>query len=152
PALKALDDEFDACVIGSGAGGGPAAYALTRAGFEVALLERGPRYDRGDFVHDEIDICRRNFWTPDPALDPHVVVENGKAERSSFGWIAHCLGGGTVPMTGFFFRMRPDEFRQRSRLGIISDASPADWPIRGEELDRYYDEVERVLGLSGDAS
>ncbi|MGH7472186.1 MAG: FAD-dependent monooxygenase, partial [Longimicrobiales bacterium] len=32
---------YDVCIIGSGAGGGMAAYILTRAGANVALLEAG---------------------------------------------------------------------------------------------------------------
>ena len=35
---------YDVCIVGSGAGGGMAAYALTRAGARVALLEAGPEW------------------------------------------------------------------------------------------------------------
>jgi len=34
-------DAYDVCIIGSGAGGGMAAYALTRAGARVVMLEAG---------------------------------------------------------------------------------------------------------------
>jgi choline dehydrogenase-like flavoprotein len=33
--------EYDVCIIGSGAGGGMAAYALTKAGARVVMLEAG---------------------------------------------------------------------------------------------------------------
>ncbi|MCB0360887.1 MAG: GMC family oxidoreductase, partial [Bdellovibrionales bacterium] len=41
--------EFDVCVIGSGAGGGPIAYELARAGRSVVVLEKGPWLDEKDF-------------------------------------------------------------------------------------------------------
>ena len=38
--------QYDVCIVGSGAGGGMAAHALTKAGARVALLEAGPLWDR----------------------------------------------------------------------------------------------------------
>jgi choline dehydrogenase-like flavoprotein len=129
-------DEFDACIIGSGAGGGAAAWALARAGLRVLVLERGPHYREKDFFHDELAVCRRDFFVPDPVHDPHMVARDGGAvERSTDGWISCCVGGGTVHMSGYFFRMHREDFRG--------------WPIRFEELEPFYDEVEREIGVSG---
>lgn len=41
--------DVDACVIGSGAGGAPAATVLAEAGWKVAILEEGPAVSRPDF-------------------------------------------------------------------------------------------------------
>ncbi|MGZ6126311.1 MAG: GMC family oxidoreductase [Myxococcales bacterium] len=129
-------DRFDACVVGSGAGGGAAAWALARAGLRVLVLERGPHYVEKDFFHDELAVCRRDFFVPDPARDPHMVAREGEpAERSADGWISCCVGGGTVHMSGYFFRMHREDFRG--------------WPIRFEELEPFYDEAEREIGVSG---
>ena len=32
--------DYDVCIIGSGAGGGPVALQLSRAGYDVVVLER----------------------------------------------------------------------------------------------------------------
>ncbi len=147
------DLSFDACIIGSGAGGGAAAYKLTRAGYRVLLLEKGPRYAEPDFVHDELKICRRDFFVPSLFQEPHVVVKPGhEPEPTGDGWISCCVGGGTVHMSGFFFRMRPDDFRVRSLHGAVAGADLADWPFGYEALAPFYDEVERTIGVSGDAA
>src|SRR5206468_11122584 len=42
--LRRRQAPYDVCIIGSGAGGGMAAYALTRAGARVVMLEAGPAW------------------------------------------------------------------------------------------------------------
>ena len=97
--------ETDVVVIGTGAGGAPVALALANAGIRVIALDRGPRYSAADFVHDEVEIARRNFFVPSALTDPHIVVEGAAApRRTDDGWVSSCVGGGTVHMSGFFYR------------------------------------------------
>ncbi len=142
--------EADVVVVGSGAGGAPVALTLARAGASVVVLERGPRYGREQFLHDEVRIARRSFFVPSVDTDPHVLVEDGGApERTSDGWVASCVGGGTVHMSGFFYRFHPVDFRLRDLLGEVGGAEVANWPISYDELAPYYERVERELGVSG---
>ncbi len=143
----------DVCIIGSGAGGAPMALQLGRAGFKVALLEKGAHYQKEDFVHDEILNSRRNFFMPLPWDEPHLVRQgpNGKYSRTNAAWTANCVGGGTVHMSGYFYRLKPIDFRMRSELGPVAGANVADWPIRYEDLAPFYDIAEEELGVSGAA-
>ena len=145
------DEPFDVCILGSGAGGGAAAYTLTKAGLRVVMLEKGAHYRTEDFFHDEIAVCRRNYFVPSVFEEPRMIArDGGVVQPSSDAWISCCVGGGTVHMSGFFFRMRDDDFRMKTRLGAVEGASVADWPIAAAELAPHYDEVERVIGVSGD--
>jgi choline dehydrogenase-like flavoprotein len=147
-------DPVDVCIVGSGAGGGPMALELGRAGFKVVVLEKGAFYRQDEFVHDEILMSRRNFFMPLPWDEPHLIRhgENGKYEKSNGAWTANCVGGGTVHMSGYFYRLKPMDFRLKSEMGAVKGANVADWPIRYEDLAPFYDKAEEELGVSGDAS
>ena len=143
--------EVDAVVVGSGAGGAPMALQLARAGLKVVVLEKGPAYDKGDFTHDEIAISRRNFFMPLPWDEPHLwrVGQSGKYSRTNHAWTANCVGGGTVHMSGFFYRLKPVDFRMKSMLGAPAGSTVVDWPIRYQDLLPYYEQVEEEIGVSG---
>ena len=146
-------EEAEVVVVGSGAGGAPVAHVLARAGAQVLVLDKGPRYGVQDFLHDEIAVCRRSFWVPPVEDDPHVIVRaDGRPVQSNAGWIAQCVGGGTVHMSGFFFRMHPEDLRLVSTYGPLADSTAIDWPIDYEALAPFYDRVEREVGVSGDVS
>jgi choline dehydrogenase-like flavoprotein len=146
-------DPVDICIVGSGAGGGPMALSLGQAGFKVVVLEKGPWYQNEDFIHDEILQGRRNFFMPLPWDEPHLwrTDERKPYTRTNEAWTANCVGGGTVHMSGFFYRLKPVDFRLRSELGPVSGANVADWPITYKDLEPYYDRAEEELGVSGNA-
>jgi choline dehydrogenase-like flavoprotein len=149
-----VTERVDVVVVGSGAGGAPVAYALARAGAKVLVLEKGPRHQARDFLHDEISSCRRDFWVPFPEADPHTLRRSpdARAHETNAGWISQCVGGGTVHMSGFFFRFHPDDFRLRSKYGPLTGSTVTDWPIDYATLAPFYDRIERELGVSGDVS
>jgi choline dehydrogenase-like flavoprotein len=145
-----MSDSVDVVVVGSGAGGAPAALTLARTGAKVVLLEKGRHVSDDEKVHDEIRICRRNLWVPALEDEPHTIrYGGGKAERTSEGWTANVVGGATVHFSGYFFRMHPIDLRLRSTLGMISGAALVDWPLSYQDLEPYYALVEREIGISG---
>lgn len=137
----------DVLIIGSGAGGGPLAFVLARAGLKVLVLEKGPRYTDEEYKHDEL--ASRGLFVPKLSEDPHTVLHRGKAkaERTQLGWIASCVGGGTVHMGAYLYRFHTDDFRMYSRFGDYEEL--ADWPYTYEELEPYYVRAEWETGVAG---
>ncbi|MBI5507280.1 MAG: GMC family oxidoreductase [Deltaproteobacteria bacterium] len=148
----AAREQVDVVVVGSGAGGAPIAATLAEAGASVVVLEKGPYYTIRDFTHDEVGICRRNFFVPFPDDDPHVLVKDGAAPvRTAEGFTSQCVGGATVHMSGFTYRLKEQDLRLRTLLGGMSGAELADWPLSIAELTPFYDLAEAALGVSGQA-
>jgi choline dehydrogenase-like flavoprotein len=143
-------EEYDVCVIGSGAGGGPVARSLAEAGYSVCVLEKGPWFRTEEFDKDEIGSSRRNRFEPDRRQDPHVWQHGEQpAVASANGWNGVLVGGSSVLMSGFFYRLKPEDFRLRSEFGPVEGSTVADWPITYDDLEPWYAKVEQDIGVSG---
>lgn len=144
-----MTEPVDVLILGSGAGGGPLALTLSQAGFEVLVLEKGPRLTREDYFHDEVSVLLRSLFTPPVELDPHTAVTETTTEpvKMNLGWIASCVGGGTVHMGSYLYRFHPDDFRMVGRFGPFEEN--ADWPYGYDELEPYYCRAEWETGVSG---
>lgn len=155
-----MSKDYDVCVIGSGAGGGPVAYELAKAGKSVIVLEKGPWLTENDFYKDELACCRRSTYTPNLKDEQHVIEEQGSNgkwlseptfESGWDFWNGNVVGGSSNFMSGYFYRLKPKDFRLLSEFGPIQGANVADWPISYDDLEPYYTKAESVIGISGHA-
>jgi choline dehydrogenase-like flavoprotein len=149
--------EVDICVVGSGAGGGPVAWALSQKGYKVVVLEKGPWLRTEAFRKDELAAVRRNHYTPDLSEESHLLetpdngqwrAQNTYATGRSF-WNGNMVGGSSNLMSGYFHRLKPIDFRLQSEFGDIAGANIVDWPITYSELEPYYTQIEYLAGVSG---
>jgi choline dehydrogenase-like flavoprotein len=152
--------DYDVIVIGSGAGGGVAAWQFAESGKRVLVLERGKAYAAGWTGRDHLRNHRfsRYGHNTGPELDgnPRVFVSpdgsegvyrpnDGAYQNNAMG-----VGGGTRVYGAQAWRFHPLDFRMATTYGVPEGSSLADWPIDYEELSPYYETIEWELGVSGD--
>ena len=151
----------DFVIVGAGGAGGVVAKELSSAGFQVVVLEQGPRFGEQDFEHDELKFKNifnppfigRDFLTNDHSLQPNTFrkTEGEKAELSNFVQYGRCVGGGTVHFSANYWRFHESDFCERSCWGAVAGADLANWPITYADLEPYYTKAEWELGVSGQA-
>jgi gluconate 2-dehydrogenase alpha chain len=147
-------------IIGLGAAGGIAADVLTSAGIAVTALEAGPRLAPEQFAFDELHSDVHAWMSQPKALGERPTWRASDAEAAGAApWptlMVNAVGGSTVHYPGLSARFHPWNFTSasatRDRYGdaaIPAAATLADWPLLYDELEPYYDGVERAIGVSG---
>lgn len=129
PGQGVFDASYDVVIVGSGAGGAPAALEFARSGWSVAVIEEGepvtPEAVRGRPL-DRIDRFYRDGGTTFVLGNPPVMLPIGKA-----------VGGTTVINSGTCFRT-PDAILDSWKANYGIGMSAAEW-------GPYFEEVESVL-------
>jgi len=144
--------EYDCCIVGSGAGAGPVAFELAKAGHKVLVLEKGKWYKEKDFRKDE-QLYRHSIFRSKIADERHLLEEpdgdEWSSDTTSQFWGGNIVGGASNFMSGYFHRLKPEDFHLVSTFGKIKGANTVDWPISYDDLEPYYAKVENIVGVSG---
>lgn len=133
--LRYSPDHFDAIVIGSGFGGSVAALRLSEKGYRVAVLESGRRFGDDDLPKTSWRI-RDYVWAP--ALGCYGV-QRMHPLRDVLVMAGAGVGGGSLNYANTLYRP-PSAFFDDPHWGAITDWSA--------ELDPYYDQASRMLGVT----
>ncbi|WP_366556708.1 GMC family oxidoreductase [Aquibaculum sediminis] len=143
----------DVVIIGAGMAGAHLAYSLVQQGVDVLMLEAGPRRPRSAHVKHFYENPVKGPQAAYPSAPSAPHPEDGgyddfyvqKGSISFIGAYLRLFGGTTWHWTGFADRLRPNDFRMRSRFGVADD-----WPLGYEDLLPYYVQAERRWGVAGD--
>jgi choline dehydrogenase-like flavoprotein len=120
-------------VVGSGAGGSAAAFALAQSGRSVLVLERGGRLPAdGSTISVEHVIRRAAF-----AADEIWVDRSGRARLQEY----FNLGGKTKWYGATLLRLEARDFAADLENGLL------DWPIEFEDLVPFYAAAERLMDV-----
>lgn len=133
-----MQHDYDILIIGTGMGGGTLAYALRNSGRRILLLERG------DYLPQE-----PQNWSPEAVFDqkrykPREIWLDAVGKPFHPG-VHYFVGGNTKVYGAALQRLRHADFGVIEHEGGISPA----WPISYEDLEPYYEQVERIYAVHG---
>jgi len=162
----AIQNTYDAIVIGSGISGGWAAKELTEKGLKVLMLERGRNFehlkdyksaakDPWDFEHrgavtqtqlKERPIIARTWGKTEAIMDYWAKdIDCPYHEEKPFKWWrSYQLGGRSILWGRQSYRWSDLDFEANAK-----DNWAIDWPIRYKDVQPWYDHVEKFIGVSG---
>jgi choline dehydrogenase-like flavoprotein len=159
---------YDVVIVGGGIAGAIVADQLNRAGQRVLVLEAGPAEDltvKGydDYLSRFYSAVSKDNQAPYP-VNPNAPMPRstdvrpippGRPDASGYlvqnGPFAtdttytRVLGGTTMHWEAKTLRMLPEDFDLASRFG-----EGLDWPIGSADLEPFYREAEREIGVSAD--
>jgi glucose dehydrogenase len=159
--------EYDVVIIGSGVAGALCATRLADTDARILILEAGENsvsdVQRGQF-HRVWDVAPSKSWNtpylglpgsnfyPSPSTSGDRTyfeqdAPNPQDTNVFKGYYHRMLGGTTWAWRGNSPRMIPSDFRLKTLYGL---ADVPDWPISYDDLEHWYCEAERELGVSGD--
>ncbi len=156
--IKESPKEYDAIIVGSGAGGGMAAHVLANSGMKIAVVEAGPFFDPKDpktatQMKWPWESPRRGASTKRAFGDYDMSWGDWEvdgepyttAEGTDFKWWrSRMLGGRTNHWGRISLRFGPNDFQHKSIDGLGEN-----WPITYDEVKPFYDRLDKLVGVFG---
>src|SRR6202453_3494203 len=130
--------QYDAIIIGTGAGGGTLALHLAQAGKRILILERGPFLPQEKLNWDTTAVFLDNrYHSKDVWLD--------KSDEPLHPQQSYFVGGRTKVYGAALFRLRAEDFGVLHHKGGISPA----WPLTYTDFEPYYTRAEELFAAHG---
>ena len=142
-------------IVGSGFVGSIVAEKLSAQGIKVAILEAGPRVDRGEalkrFLKTLIKVPESPYVTSQDvdfplAHNPGIWYRQAGPDPFKSTYLK-VVGGTSWHWLGTTVRFVPNDFRMKSAY-----SQAMDWPVEYQELEPFYLQAERELAVAGDSS
>ena len=135
-----MESDFDAIVIGSGAGGASFAHVCADARKSVLVIERGSRPDLRKETHNE-----RNTLIDKRPYDNRLIEIDGSPRQLYMGGVT---GGSMALYGGVLLRPSSDDFTPGKHYSQFLPKKQWEWPIGYDDLQAHYEEAENLLSVS----
>ncbi len=156
--IKENTGQYDAIIVGSGAGGGMAANILANNGLKVAVVEAGGYFDPKDpktmtQMKWPWESPRRGASTNRAFGDFDMSWGDWEVDGEPYTtkqgtdfrwWRSRMLGGRTNHWGRISLRFGPKDFKHKDVDGLGEN-----WPISYEEVKPFYDRLDKMIGIAG---
>jgi choline dehydrogenase-like flavoprotein len=143
PAIPSapLDQEYDVCVIGSGAGGAVVAYRAAAAGKKVLLLDEGPAVlPKNISIRDDRALMEGYRNAGLQIALPELGAVLGRGDISPMLVLqARIFGGGPAINNAIHLRMEEDQWRAWKK--------EREFPVAWSDLTAAYNRVDEDIGV-----
>ena len=141
------NEPVDVLIVGAGASGAAIAWSLTETRMRILCLEQG------DWMNSSTYPTTQKNWEAQ-ALGPYHIDPNVRGLETDYPvnnadspidvLNFNGVGGSTILYAAHFPRLHPSDFRVRTLDGVADD-----WPISYDDLEPYFVQNDRVMGISG---
>ncbi len=140
-------DPVDVLIIGAGASGAAVAWSLADTKMHILCLDQGGWMNPSEYPSTGRDWEAKFYgdWSTSPNIrgrpeDYPINDDNSPIKVVNFNGV----GGSTVMYTAHWPRLHPSDFKVKTLDGVADD-----WPIDYDALTPFFEENDRMMGVSG---
>ena len=141
------NDPVDVLIIGAGASGAAVAWSLADTKMHILCLDQGGWMNPAEYPSTGRDWEAKFYgeWSSSPNVrkrpeDYPINDDNSPIKVVNF----NAVGGSTVMYTAHWPRLHPSDFKVKTLDGVADD-----WPIDYDALTPFFEENDRMMGVSG---
>ena len=141
-------DEADIIIVGSGASGAAAAWSLSKdKSLRIVCFEQGAVNEQADYPSNSSDweLYKAKEFSFDPNIRKNKAdypIDDSNSPISIANY--NGFGGSTILYSAHFPRFHPSNFSVKTLDNVAED-----WPLKYSDLEPYFDENEKMMGVAG---
>lgn len=137
----------DVVIVGAGATGLAAAWRFSKTNLKVTILEQGKKYNEKEYhkKNSDWELNKLNKFHLNPNIrnnnfDYPINCKNSDIGIANFNGV----GGSTILYSGHFPRFHHSDFKVKSLDKVASD-----WPLTYNDLVKFYEMNDKIIGVHG---